>query len=108
MGPKLILSCVTLLNSDQFLYGRIHNVDRLIQHMLEQFLNKSTACLTWQNELTVYVSSIVIQHIVGLTKMAKISNGSFSLDKDVVGTRYYVVGTRYYVVGTRYYVVGTR
>ena len=40
--------------------------------------------------------------------MAKVSNGSFSLDKDDVGTRYYVVGTRYYVVGTRYYVVGTR
>ena len=60
MGPKLILSCVTLLNSDQLLYGYFHNVDRLIQHMLEQFLNKSTARLTWQNELTFYISSIVI------------------------------------------------
>ena len=37
MGLKLILSCVTLLNSDQFLYGHVHNVDRLIQHMLEQY-----------------------------------------------------------------------
>ena len=87
MEPKVILSCVTLLNSDQLLYGHVHNVDRLIQHMLEQFLNKSTACLTWQNELTYYISSIVILHIVGLAKMAKVSNGSFSLDKDVVGTR---------------------
>ena len=52
MGPNLILSCVTLLNSDQLLYGYVHNVDRLIQHKLEQFLNKSTACLTWQNEFT--------------------------------------------------------
>ena len=60
MGPRLILSCVTLLNSDQLLYGHVHNVDRLIQHMLEQFLNNSTACLTWQNELTFYISSIVI------------------------------------------------
>ena len=59
-GPKLILSCVTLLNSDKLLHGHVHNVDRLIQHMLEQFLNKSTACLTWQNELTFYISSIVI------------------------------------------------
>ena len=46
MGPKLILSCVTLLNLDQLLYGHVRNVDHLIQHMLEQFLNKSTACLT--------------------------------------------------------------
>ena len=60
MGPKLIMSCVTLLNSDQLLYGHVHNVDSLIQHMLEQFSNKSTACLTWQNELTFYISSIVI------------------------------------------------
>ena len=60
MGPKLILSCVTLLNSDQLLYDHVHNVDRLIQHMFEQFLNKSTACLTLQNELTFYISSIVI------------------------------------------------
>ena len=37
----------------------VHNVDRLIQHMLEQFLNKSTACLTFQNVLTFYKSSIV-------------------------------------------------
>ena len=59
MGPKLIWSCVILLNSDQFLYGHVHNVNRLIQHMLEQFLNKSTACLAWQNELTFYISSIV-------------------------------------------------
>ena len=51
MGPKLILSYVTLLNSDQLLYGHVHNVNRLIQHMLEQFLNKSTACLTWQMNL---------------------------------------------------------
>ena len=42
MGPKLILGCVSLLNSDQLLYGHVHNVDRLIQHMLEQFLNIST------------------------------------------------------------------
>ena len=42
------------------LYSHVHNVDRLIQDMLEQFLNKSTACLTWQNELTFYISSIVI------------------------------------------------
>ena len=88
MGPKLILSCVTLLNSDQLLYGHVHIVGSFDQaYILEQFLNKSTACLTWQNELTFYISSIVIQHIVGLTKMAKVSNGSFSLDKDVVGTR---------------------
>ena len=60
MGPKLILSCVTLLYSDQLLNGHVHNVDRLIQHMLEQFLNKSTACLTLQNELTFYISNIVI------------------------------------------------
>ena len=82
MGPKLILSCVPLLNSDQLLYGYVHNVDRLIQHKLEQFLNKSTACLTWQNELT-------FEHcyLTRLTKMAKVRNGSFSLDKDVVGTR---------------------
>ena len=60
MGPKLILSYVSLLNSDQLLFGHVHNVDRLIQHMLEQFLNTSTACLTWQNELTFYISSIVI------------------------------------------------
>ena len=61
MGPKLILSCVTLFfYSDQLLNGHVHNVDRLIQHMLEQFLNKSTACLTLQNELTFYISSIVI------------------------------------------------
>ena len=33
--------------------------------------------------------------------MATVSNGSFSLDKDVVGTRSYVVGTRSYVVDTR-------
>ena len=46
MGPKLILSCATLLNSDQLLYGHVHNVNRLIQHMLEEFLNKSTACFT--------------------------------------------------------------
>ena len=59
MGPKLILSCVTILNSDQLLYGHVHNVDILIQHMLEQFLNKSTACLTWQNELTFYISSML-------------------------------------------------
>ena len=59
-GPKLILSCVTLLNSDKLLHDHVHNVDRLIQLMLEQFLNKSTACLTWQNELTFYISSIVI------------------------------------------------
>ena len=51
---------ITILNSDQLLYGHVLNVDRLIQHMLEQFLNKSTACLTWQNELTFYISSIVI------------------------------------------------
>ena len=38
----------------------VHNVDRLIQHRLEQFLNKSTACLTWQNVLTFYKSGIVI------------------------------------------------
>ena len=89
MGPKLILSCITLLNSDQLLHGHVHNVDHLIQHMLEQFLNKSTACLTWQNELSFYISSTVIFQIaiVGLTKMAKVSNYSFSLDKDVVGTR---------------------
>ena len=62
-------------------------MDRLIQHMFKQFLNKSTASLTWQNELTFYISIIVILHIEGLTKMAKVSNGSFSLDKDVVGTR---------------------
>ena len=33
--------------------------------------------------------------------MSNVSNGSFSLDKDVVGTRYHVVGMRYYVEGTR-------
>ena len=60
MGLKLILSCVTLLNSDQPLYGHVHNVDGLIQRMLDQFLNKLTACLTWQNELTFYIFSIVI------------------------------------------------
>ena len=60
MVPKLILGCVTILNSDQLLYGHVLNVDRLIQHMLEQFLNKSTACLTWQKELTFYISSVVI------------------------------------------------
>ena len=102
MGLKLILSCVTLLNSDQLLYGHVHNVDRLIQRMLEQFLNKSSACLTWRNKLTFYIFSIVIQQIVGLTKMAKVSNGSFfhwikmSWERDN-----YVVGTGYYVVGTR-------
>ena len=72
---------ITILNSDQLLYGHVLNVDRLIQHMLEQFLNKSTACLTWQNELTF--------------------TNSWERDNYVVGTRYYVVGTRYYVVGTR-------
>ena len=51
MEPKLILSCVTLLNSDQLLYGHVHNVDRLIQHMLEQFLNISTACLNGKSNL---------------------------------------------------------
>ena len=56
MGPKLILSCVTLLNSDQLLFGHVHNVDRLIQHMVEQFLNKSTACLTWQNLPFIYLA----------------------------------------------------
>ena len=60
MGPELIFSCFTLLNSDQLLYSHVHNVDCLIQHMLEQFLNNSTAILTWQNELTFYISSIVI------------------------------------------------
>ena len=59
-GPKLILSCVTFLNSDKLLHDHVHNVDHLILHMLEQFLNKSTACLTWQDELTFYISSIVI------------------------------------------------
>ena len=64
-GPKLILSCVTLLNSDKLLHDHVHNVDRLVQHMLEQFLNKSTACLTWQNELTFYIlreKSLAIIH----------------------------------------------
>ena len=56
----MVLSYDTLLNSDQLLYGHVHNVDHLIQHMLEQFFNKPTACLTWQNELTFYISSIVI------------------------------------------------
>ena len=82
MGPKLILSCVTLLNSDQLLYGYVHNVDRLIQHKLEQFLSKSTACLTWPNELTFLA---LLSNTPN--KKAKVRNGSFSLDKDVVGTR---------------------
>ena len=41
---KMIYSSVTILNSDKLLHDHVHNVDRLIQHMLEQFLNKSTAC----------------------------------------------------------------
>ena len=82
-------------------YGHVHNVDRLIQHMLEQFLNKSTTCLTWQNELTFYIYSIVTKHIVGLTKWRRSVMAHFHWIKMSWERDNYVVGTRYYVVGTR-------
>ena len=59
-GTQIDIELRYPLNSDQLLYSHVHNVDRLIHYMLEQLLNKSTACLTWQIELTFYISSIVI------------------------------------------------